>query len=135
MKIEHDQSLLENKGLKNGYYKRNLKTKYGEIRELEVPRNRDNNFQSAIIESNKAVGLEYLIVSLYSNGVPTRKITGILKDIFGNKYSPSSVSRIMDLTLEEINKFLNRSLDNRYIAVMMGGLFSYLRSETVNRSL
>ena len=31
MKIEHDQYLEENPGIKNGYYKSNLKTKYGEI--------------------------------------------------------------------------------------------------------
>ena len=28
MQIEHDQYLEENPGIKNGYYKRNLKTKY-----------------------------------------------------------------------------------------------------------
>ena len=31
MQIEHDQYLEENPGIKNGYYKSNLKTKYGEI--------------------------------------------------------------------------------------------------------
>ena len=34
MQIEHDQYLEDNPGIKNGYYKRNLKTKYGEIKEL-----------------------------------------------------------------------------------------------------
>ena len=29
MKIEKNQYLEENPGIKNGYYKRNLKTKYG----------------------------------------------------------------------------------------------------------
>ncbi len=64
MKIEHDQYLEENPGIKNGSYKRNLKTKYGELRQLSVPRNRDNTFHSAIIESNKTVGLEELVTSL-----------------------------------------------------------------------
>ena len=35
-KIQYDQYLDENPGIKNGYYKRNLKTKYGEIKELSV---------------------------------------------------------------------------------------------------
>ena len=103
MKIEHDQYLEDNPGIKNGYYKRNLKTKYGEIKELSVPRNRDNSLHNAIIESSK-ISIEDLIVSLYSNGVSIRKITEILRDIFNNKYSPLSVSRITELTLEEINK-------------------------------
>ena len=61
MQIEHDQYLEGNPGIKNGYYKRNLKTKYGELRQLSVPRNRDNSFHSAIIESNKTVGIDELI--------------------------------------------------------------------------
>ena len=133
MRIEHDQYLEENPGIKNGSYKRNLKTKYGELRQLSVPRNRDNTFHSAVIESNKTVGLEELITSLYSNGVSTRRISAILKDILNNRYSPSSISRITDLTLEEVNKFVNRKLDKRYIAVMLDGLFFYLRRETVDK--
>ncbi|MCL4453926.1 MAG: IS256 family transposase [Candidatus Thermoplasmatota archaeon] len=133
MRIEHDQYLEENPGIKNGSYKRNLKTKYGELRQLSVPRNRDNTFHSAVIESNKTVGLEELITSLYSNGVSTRRISAILKDILNNRYSPSSISRITDLTLEEVNRFASRKLDNRYIAVMLDGLFFYLRRETVDK--
>ena len=135
MRIEHDQYLEENPGIKNGSYKRNLKTKYGELRQLSVPRNRDNTFHSAVIESNKTVGLEELITSLYSNGVSTRRISAILKDILNNGYSPSSISRITDLALEEVNRFINRKLDKRYIAVMLGGLFFYLRRETVDKDL
>ena len=63
MRIEHDQYLEENPGIKNGYYKRNLKTKYGEIKELSVPRNRDNSFHSAIIDNNRAVGIDELTPS------------------------------------------------------------------------
>ena len=133
MRIEHDQYLEENPGIKNGIYKRNLKTKYGEIKQLSVPRNRDNSFHSAVIDENKSIGLEELITPMYSNGVSTRRISGILKDIFNNKYSPSSVSRITDLTLEEVNKFVNRKLDKRYIAVMLDGLFFYLRRDTVDK--
>jgi transposase-like protein len=119
MKLEQDIYLEENPGIKNGHYKRNLKTKYGELKELKVPRNRDNKFHSAVIEYNKTIGLEELITSLYSNGVSTRKISEILRDVFNNKYSPSSISKITDIALEEVNKFLNRKLDKRYIAVML----------------
>ena len=110
-----------------------FKTKYGEIKELSVPRNRDNKFHSAVIDENKSIGLEELITSMYSNGVSTRMISTILKDIFNNRYSPSSISRITDMTLEEVNKFVNRKLDKRYIVVMLDGLFFYLRRETVDK--
>ncbi|KJE48552.1 hypothetical protein TZ01_07735 [Acidiplasma sp. MBA-1] len=88
MKIEHDQYLEENPGIKNGYYKRNLKTRYGEIKDLSVPRNRDNKFHSAIIDNNKSISLDELITSMYSNGISTGRISNILREIFNNKYSP-----------------------------------------------
>ena len=82
MKIEHDQYLEENLGIKNGFYKRNIKTKYGEIKDLSVPRNRYNKFHSTIIDNNKSIGIDELITSMYSNGISIRKISNILKDIF-----------------------------------------------------
>ena len=44
---KNEFSMEENPGIKNGYYKRNLRTKYGELKQLSVPRNRDNSFHSA----------------------------------------------------------------------------------------
>ena len=82
MKIEQNQYLEENPDIKNGTYKRNLKTKYGKLKELSVPRNRDSRFHSAILDGNKSIGLEELIISMYSNGVSTRRISEILKDIY-----------------------------------------------------
>ena len=113
MKIEHAQYLEENPGIKNGFYKRNLKTKYGELKQLSAPRNRGNSFHSAIIDNNKAVGIEELITSMYSNGVSTRRISIILREIFNKRYSSSSISRITDLALEEVNRFASRKLDKR----------------------
>ncbi len=114
MRIEQNQYLEENPEIKNGSYKRNLKTEYGELKQLSVPKNRDNSFHSAVIDEDKSIGLEELITSMYSNPVSTRRISEILKDIFNNRYSPSSVSRITDMTLEQVNKFVNRKLDKRY---------------------
>ena len=56
-----------------------------------------------------------------------------MKDILNNRYSPSSISRITDLASEGANRFVNRKLDKRYIAVMLDGLFFYLRRETVDK--
>ena len=106
---------------------------YNDHNQLSVPRNRDNSFHSAIIDENKSIGLEELITPMYSNGVSTRRISSILKDIFNNRYSPSSISRITDMTLDEGNKFVNRKFDKRYIAVMLDGLFFYLKRETVDK--
>ena len=134
MEIELNAYLEEEPGIKNGKYKRNLKTKYGEIKGLNVPRDRDSNFHTKVIEPyNRSIGMEDLIVSMYSNGISTRRIAGIMEDILGNKYSKSTISRITDLTIEQVYKFVNRPLDKRYIAIFLDGLFFYLRRGNVDK--
>ena len=56
-----------------------------------------------------------------------------MEDILGNKYSKSTISRITDLTVEEVNRFVNRPLDKRYIAIFLDGLFFYLRRGNVDK--
>ena len=133
IEIELNAYLEENPGIKNGKYKRDLKTKYGEIKQLNIPRDRDSNFHTQVIEPyNRSIGMEDLIVSMYSNGISTRRIAGILEDILGNKYSKSTISRITEMSMEEVNRFVNRPLDKRYIAVFLDGLFSHLFLKSLN---
>ncbi|WP_026702556.1 transposase, partial [Salibacterium aidingense] len=40
--VEHPEQTYQ----KNGYYNRNLDTKYGRISDLQVPRDRENHFQT-----------------------------------------------------------------------------------------
>ena len=134
IETEFNAYLEENPGIKNGKYKRDLKTKYGEIKQLNVPRDRESNFHTQIIEPyNRSIGMEDLIVSMYSNGISTRRIAGIMEDILGNKYSKSTISRITEMSMEEVNKFVNRPLAQRYIAVFLDGLFFYLRRGNVDK--
>ena len=48
MKGEIQAFLEENRGSRNGYYHRDIGTRYWEIDDLRVPRDRDNGFQTAI---------------------------------------------------------------------------------------
>jgi putative transposase len=67
--------------------------------------------------NDSKISLYELIMSLYSNGVSTRRISMILKEIYGTKYSPSSISKITDATIEEVNNFNNRNIDKRYYSI------------------
>jgi len=42
---------------------------------------------------------------MYSKGVPTRKRAAIFEEFFQNRYSRSTISRITDITLPEIDKW------------------------------
>ena len=64
----------ENGGTKNGYYRRSIKTNYGEMEDLSVPRDREGNFRTGIFDPyTRSIGIEELVISLYSKGIFTIK--------------------------------------------------------------
>ncbi|GEM_PF-4474906 len=103
-RISHEgrDSALHGKhdGKRNGYYERGLGIRYGKIDDLMVQRNRNNNFQTAIFERyQRNIGIDDLVVSMYSNGISTRKMFEIPKETFHNRYSKSTISRITEITV------------------------------------
>ena len=63
MNTERDVFLSENNGQKNGYYRRSMKTRMGEINNLSVPRDRDGSFQTAVFEPySRSIGIDELIL-------------------------------------------------------------------------
>jgi hypothetical protein len=48
------------------------------------------------------MGIDDLVVSIYSKGISTRKMAEILEELFHNKYSMSTISRITDITVPRV---------------------------------
>jgi len=98
-----------------------------EIEDLNVPRDREGRFRTALFDPYaRSIGIDELIISLYSKGISNRKMSEILESIFQNRYSRSPISRITEITIEEVKRFQNRPLDGRYIAIFLDALFFYL---------
>ncbi len=134
MNTEREVFLNENAGTKNGYYSRTMKTRMGEISDLNVPRDREGLFSTAVFDPySRSIGIDELILSLYSKGIFTRNAAEILETVFRNRYSKSTISRITEATMAEVEKFQKRSLDSRYIAIFLDGLFFFLRRDTVEK--
>jgi len=111
-----------------------MKTKFGEIEDLNVPRDREGKFRTALFDPYaRSIGIDELIISLYSKGISIRKMSEIPESIFQNRYSRSSIPRITEITIEEVERFQNRPLDGRYIAIFLDALFFYLRKDTVEK--
>ena len=135
MKGEIQAFLEEREGQRNGYYKRDIGTRYGKINDLRVPRDRNNEFQTALFQPyQRSIGIDDLVVSLYSKGISTRKMAEILEELFHNKYSKSTISRITEITVPEIGKWRSRPLEKRYIAIFMDAMFLSIRRETCTGS-
>ena len=129
------QAFLEDReGQRNGYYKRDIGTRYGKIDDLMVPRDRNNEFKTALFERyQRNIGIDDLVVSMYSKGISTRKMAEILEEIFHSRYSKSTISRISEITVPEISKWRSRRLEKRYIAIFLDAMFLSIRRETVEK--
>src|SRR5690625_497173 len=66
----------ELKNYKNGTYTRQLDTKYGRIEDLQVPRDRNNSFQTEVFSpyQRREQWLGETIITIYQKGVSTREI-------------------------------------------------------------
>ena len=66
-----------------------------DIEDMNVPRDREGKFRTALFDPYaRSIGIDELIISLYSKGVSTGKMSEILESIFQNRYSRFSISRI-----------------------------------------
>lgn len=107
--------------IRNGCYKRHLKTKYGRI-EISVPRDRLNLFETKIIQPYKqtAADLEYVIQSLYLRGLSQNEIVKYLDEAMGIDLSRESIGKMVRKILSSALEFKKRQLP-KCVAVFLDG--------------
>ena len=118
---------------RNGNYSRNFQTKYGVIENLEVPRDRNNDFQTALFEPYKRRDnwLEQTVIQMYARGLSTRDIANLIEQMYGQKYSATSVSNLTDVAVKEIEQWKKRPLEKRYSVLFIDALSIKIRREHV----
>jgi putative transposase len=139
MRIERSQVLeaapyqrTENRrGYANGFKPKTVSTRLGELA-LAVPQVRGEVefYPSALergVRSERA--LKCAIAEMYVQGVSTRKVTEVMRELCGLDVSSTQVSRATKLLDEELSRWRNRSLgevpyvfvDARYEKIRHGG--------------
>ena len=118
---------------RNDFYKRSYETKYGKIENLNIPRDRNDEFRQQLIPPYQRHDgwLEDMIMQLYANGVSTRDVGSIIEKLYGNSYSPTTVTNITDVAIEEIKKWRQRKLNKHYSVLFIDAMSVKLRRDTV----
>ena len=113
--------------IRNGYYKRHLKTRYGSI-EVSVPRDRLNLFETKIIQPYKQTtkDLEYVVQTLYLRGMTHREIVSYLDETMGVNLSKESSARMVRKILSTALEFKERKLP-KCVAILMDGTYVPLK--------
>lgn len=139
MRIERSQALdaspyqrtEKRRGYANGFKPKTVSTRLGELA-LEVPQVRGEVefYPSALergVRSERA--LKCAIAEMYVQGVSTRKVTEVMRELCGLEVSSTQVSRATRLLDEELSRWRNRPigevpyvfLDARYEKIRHGG--------------
>jgi len=118
------------KGYANGYKPKTMNTRMGEIT-FEVPQTRGLEFYPSALEKGvrSERALKLAVAEMYIQGVSTRKVTEVMKQLCGSEISSTQVSRASQLLDEELTAWRNRPigeisylvLDARYEKVRHGG--------------
>lgn len=99
------------RGYANGYKPKTVETRVGPIT-FQVPQARGASFYPSALErgvrSERA--LKLAIAEMYVQGVSTRKVTEVMKELCGLDVSSAQVSRASALLDEELSAWRNRSL-------------------------
>lgn len=130
--VKHSVDGYNSGNSRNGFYQRELNTKYGKL-QLSIPRDRMGKFDQQLIPdySRRTDDLETTIITLYKKGITTREIADIVEKLYGHHYSPTTMSNIAKAVDSQIEAFHTRTLSDRYVVIFMDATYINLRRDSV----
>jgi transposase-like protein len=135
LKAEPDEQTDDRRGYRNGSYGRQLTTRVGTI-ELEVPRDREGTFQTALFQryqrSEKALVLT--LMQMVVQGVSTRRVKDITTELCGREFSKSTVSRLTEELDEQVQAWAERPLEQDYPFLILDAMQLKVRRQKAVRS-
>jgi putative transposase len=125
------------KAHRNGYKKRSLKTRAGEIT-LDKPQLRESSFETRVFDKYSRIekALINAVAESYIQGGFDRKIQDIVSHLGINQLSPSSISRISKELDDKVNEFLNRPIEEQIKYLFVDASYFKVRVESryINRA-
>jgi putative transposase len=114
---------------RNGKSRKTVTTETGEL-ELEVPRDRNGEFEPQIVPKSRRrlEGFDEKVIALYARGMTTREIQGHLQELYGVEVSPTLISNVTDAVLEEVQGWQARPLESVYPIVFLDAIHVKMRT-------
>lgn len=114
---------------RNGHYSKRLKTGTAGNVAIEVPRDRNGEFEPMAVRKYETVesDVEERIVSMYAKGLSTRDIHDHMHQIYGVEISADMVSSITDKVMPMVKEWQNRPLAEVYPLVYLDAVHFKVR--------
>ncbi len=118
---------------RNGYYPKTIRTEVGDV-EIQVPRDRNGTFEPVIVPvgQRRLSGLDQMVISLYAKGLTTGDIAAHLFDVYDQAVDRSTISRITDQIVDDMQTWQNRPLDAIYPVMFVDGIRIKIRDGNVS---
>jgi transposase-like protein len=109
---------------RNGSYTKKVKTESLGDMVLNIPRDRNSEFEPQLIPKGSRMSdkLEEVIIGMYSRGMTTSDICEQVKEVYGVDVSEGTISNVTSRVIEHIKEWQNRPLESVYYTVWMDGI-------------
>ena len=126
----HVRHGTEEQNARNGKGQKTVQTDTGPV-DLTVPRDRNGSFTPQLVpkRQRRLEGFDAKVLSLYARGLSTREIQGHLEALYGTEVSPTLISTITDVVLDEVRTWQARPLASVSPMLYFDALFVKSRQE------
>ena len=124
-------------GYRGGHYPRNLLTPYGLLENLRVPRLAEEamDFQLLNKYERRRSDVDAAIGSLFIQGVSTRRLRSIARELFGQEVSPTTVSKTAGYLDEELKHYQTKPLTDVFPFLFLDGITQKVREIGVEKKV
>ena len=124
-------------GYRGGHYLRDLVTRYGLMEDLHVPRMAEGpiDFQLFDKYERRRPDVDAAIGRLFLQGVSTRRLRSIAKELFGCEMSATTVSRTTAYLDEELRQYQTKPLTDDFPFLFLDGINHKVREIGVKKKV
>lgn len=129
---EKNEYTDEKENYRNGYSQKTVHSSEGDLT-LNVPRDRQGNFDSIIVEKGQKdiSNIEQKIIKMYARGMSNQNIYEEMQELYGVKVSPDMVTAITDKIIPEIREWQKRQLEEQYAIVFVDATYFNVKQEGI----
>jgi putative transposase len=127
----------ERKAYRNGHYLRNLLTRYGVVDEIHVPRMDKGGMEFTVFDRYEHCrrDIDAALGQLFLNGISTRKLKGIAREIYGKEISPQTVSATLSSLDEELSRFKDKPIEDTVEFLFLDGISQKVREIGIEKKV
>ncbi|TYC06603.1 MAG: IS256 family transposase [Kosmotoga sp.] len=133
MKAERTAHLQQAPGNKANGYRMGRAYGNGRLLELRIPRDRNGEFYPKVLAllRDQQHESDRLVSSLYGQGLTQQQVGEVFEQLYGRRYSASTVGRMIEWMHQDVADWLARPLQARYPVVFIDAIQVKVRRDTV----